>query len=85
MKCVPEVENWKNFFRSALDILKPWMFYIHKEPSNSAYVTYYKLPYIGNLSTAVKQKIINYYKYYCKSTNINIAFSSFKVGDLFSV
>ena len=61
------------------------MFYIHKEPSNSAYVTYYKLPYIGNLSTAVKQKIINYYKYYCKSTNINIAFSLFKVGDLFSV
>ena len=57
----------------------------HEEPSNSIYVSYYKLPYIGNLSTEVKQKIINYYKYYCKSTNINIAFSSFKVGDLFSV
>ena len=57
----------------------------HKEPCNSTNISYYKLPYIGNLSTEIKQKVIKYCKYYCKSTNIKIVFSSFKVGDLFSV
>ena len=57
----------------------------HKEPCNSTYVSSYKLPYIGNLSTEIKQKIIKRCKYYCKSTNIKIVFSPFKVGDLFSV
>ena len=57
----------------------------HKEPCNSKYVSYYKLPYIGNLSTEIKQKIIKHCKYYCKSTNNKIVFSPFKVGDLFSV
>ena len=58
----------------------------HKEPSNSTYVSYYKLPYIGNLSAEIKEKkIIEHCKYYCKSTNIKIVFSAFKVGDLFSV
>ena len=57
----------------------------HKEPSNTTYVSYYKLPYIGNLSTEIKQKIIKHCRYYCKSTNIKILFSPFKVGDLFSV
>ena len=57
----------------------------HKEPRNSTYVSYYKLPYIGNLSTEIKQKVVKYCKYYCKSTNIKIAFSPFKVGNLFSV
>ena len=28
-----------------------------KERNNSTYVSYYKLPYIGNLSTEIKQKI----------------------------
>ena len=57
----------------------------HKEPCNSTYVSYYKLPYIGNLSTEIKQKVVKYCKYYCKSTNIKIVFSPFKVGNLFSV
>ena len=57
----------------------------HKEPSNSTYVSYYKLPYIANLSTEIKQKIIKHCQYYCKSTNVKIVFSPFKVGDLFSV
>ena len=57
----------------------------HKEPSDSTFVSYYKLPYIGNLSTEIKQKIIKHCKHYCKSTNIKIVFSPFKVGDLFSV
>ena len=57
----------------------------HKEPSNSTYISYYKLPYIGNLATEIKQKIIKHCKYHCESTNIKIAISPFKVGDLFSV
>ena len=57
----------------------------HKEPCNSTNVSYYKLPYIGNLSTEIKRKVIKYCKCYCKSTNIKIVFSPFKVGNLFSV
>ena len=57
----------------------------HKDPSNSTCVSYYKLLYIGNLSTEIKQKIIKDCKYYCKNTNISIVFSRVKVGDLFSV
>ena len=36
----------------------------HKEPCNSTYVSYYKVPYIGNLSTEIKQKRIKHCKYY---------------------
>ena len=43
------------------------------------------MPYIGNLSTEIKQKIAKHCKYYCKSTNIKIVFAPFKVGYLFSV
>ena len=43
------------------------------------------MPYIGNLSTEIKQKITKHCKYYCKSTNIKIVFAPFKVGYLFSV
>ena len=57
----------------------------HKELSNSRYVSYYKLLYIGNLLTEIKQKMIKHCKYYCKSTDIKIVFLLFKVGDLFSV
>ena len=44
----------------------------NKETGNSIYVPYYKLPYIENLSTEIKQKNIKHCKYYCKSTNIKI-------------
>ena len=57
----------------------------HKKPCNSTYVSYYKLPYTGNLSTEIKQEAIKHRKYYCKSINIKIDFSPFKVRDLFSV
>ena len=57
----------------------------HKEPSNSISVSYCKLPYIGHLSTEIKQKVIKHCKCYCKYTNIKIVFLPFKVGDLFSV
>ena len=54
----------------------------HQEPSISTYVSYYKLLHIGNLSTEIKQQIMKDRKYYCKSTNIKIIFSPFKVRDL---
>ena len=57
----------------------------HKEPCNSTHVSCYKLPYIENLSTEIKQKVVKYCKNYCKSINIKIVFSPFKVGNLFSV
>ena len=57
----------------------------HKEPSNSRYASYYKLLYIGNFLTEIKQKMIKHCKYYCKSTDIKIVFLLFKVGDLFNV
>ena len=50
----------------------------HKEPCNSTNISYYKLPYIGNLSTEIKQIIIKHCKYYCKSINIKIVFLPFK-------
>ena len=37
------------------------------------------------MATEIKPKNIKDCKYYCKSTNIKTVFSSFKVGDLFSV
>ena len=55
----------------------------HKQPSNSTNVLYYRLPYIGYLSTEIKQKIIKHCDYYC--TNIKIVFLSLKVGDLSNV
>ena len=36
--------------------------------SNFTCVSYCKQPYIGNLSTEIKQKSIKHCKYYCKKT-----------------
>ena len=44
---------------------------------------YYKLPYIGSLSNNTKKKIKELCKKFCKNSNMNIAFSPFKTGDLF--
>ena len=46
-------------------------------------VKYYKLPYIGHISTDVKRKINRFCKFYCKSLSIKIA--PFKVADMFNV
>ena len=45
---------------------------------------YYKLPYIGSFSNNTQKKIKELCKKFCKNSNINIAFSPFKTGDLFS-
>ena len=45
---------------------------------------YFKLPFIGNFSNVVKKKIRFLTKRYCKSINIKLAFTSFKISCLFS-
>ena len=47
---------------------------------------YYKLPYNGNFSIQTKKKLNNIVLKYCKpNTNIELAFSSFKISSLFSM
>ena len=52
---------------------------------NTSNKSYFKLPYVGEYSTEVKNKISNICETFCKSTDIRISFSMTKVGDLFSV
>ena len=47
--------------------------------------TYFKLPYIGDYSNFVSKKLKILSKQFCKNTVINISFSTFKVGDMFSI
>ena len=46
---------------------------------------YYKLPYIGHISTDVKRKINRFCKFYCKSLSIKIVLTPFKVADMVNV
>ena len=48
-------------------------------------VKYYKLPYIGHISTDVKRKINSFCKFYCKRLSIKIILTPFKVADMFNV
>ena len=48
-------------------------------------VYYFKLPYIGNLSHRIKNKLSKLYKEFCKENfNIKLVFNSFKVKNYFS-
>ena len=53
--------------------------------ANNNAVRYYKLPYIGHISTDVKRKIKRFCKFYCKSLSIKIVLTPFKVADMFNV
>ena len=47
-------------------------------------VHYFKLPYIGNLSHHLKNKLSKLWKEFCKKDfNIKLAFNSFKIKNLF--
>ena len=46
---------------------------------------YYKLPYIGHISTDVKRKINRFCEFYCKSLSIKIVLTPFKVADMVNV
>ena len=48
-------------------------------------VKYYKLPYIGHISTDVKRKINRFCKVYCKSLSSKIVLTPFKVANIFNV
>ena len=48
-------------------------------------VNYFKLPYIGNLSHDIKNKLSKLYKEFCKEHfNIKVVFTSFKFENYFS-
>ena len=47
-------------------------------------VHYFKLPYIGNLSHHIKNKLSKLCKRFCKENNIKLAFNSFKIKNSFA-
>ena len=91
-----EISNVKNLLMENMDpsylIDKQVKRFSHKKFSTnncnavkeSKTSLYYKLPYIASFSNNTKKKIKELYKKFCKNSNINIVFSSFKTGDLFS-
>ena len=46
---------------------------------------YFKLPYIGYFSAITQKKICHFIKHCCNDLDIKVVFSSFKIGNLFSV
>ena len=56
----------------------------HCNTNKESKTLYYKLPYIGLFSDNTKKKIKELSKRFCMSSNINIDFSPFKTGNLFS-
>ena len=48
-------------------------------------VKYYKLPYIGHISTDARRKLNKFCKFYCKSLNIKVVLTAFKVDDTFNM
>ena len=56
----------------------------NKKKDSECKINYYKLPYLGKISTLTKKKISSLCKKYCKSMNIQIVFLPFKIGNLFS-
>ena len=64
---------------------------VHKFSSNqnqlkdTSDVYYFKIPYIGNLSHHIKNKLLKLCKEFCKETlNIKLVFNSFKIRNYFS-
>ena len=65
--------------------------YVHyKFPNNQnqlkekSDIHFFKLPYIGNLSHHIKNKLLKLYKKFCKENfNIKLVFSSFKIKNYF--
>ena len=52
-------------------------------PSNSAH--FFKLPYVGPFSIVPQNRLCKVLKRYCKSLDVKLAFSSFKIRNAFSV
>ena len=46
---------------------------------------YFKLPYIGSFSFVTQKRVRQFAKCYCNNIDVKLAFSSFKIGDMFGV
>ena len=46
---------------------------------------YFKLPYIGPFSVITQKRVRQFAKCYCNNIDVKLAFSSFKIGDMFGV
>ena len=53
--------------------------------SDTTRTFYFKLPYIGPFSIITQKKVRHFAKRYCNDIDIKLVFSSFKIGNLFSV
>ena len=53
--------------------------------SDTVRTLYFKLPYIGPFSIITQKKVRHFVKRYCNNIDIKLVFSSFKIGNLFSV
>ena len=53
--------------------------------SDTTRTFYFKLPYIGPFSSIAQKKVCHFAKGYCNNIDIKLVFSSFKIGNLFSV
>ena len=59
--------------------------YVRSTGEQAPNTFYFKLPYIGYFSSIAQKRIRRLSHFYCNNANIVLAFSSFKVGSLFSV
>ena len=46
---------------------------------------YFKLPYIGSFSFVTQKRVRQFAKCYCNNIDVKLAFSSFKIGDMFGL
>ena len=81
----------KNTYRSLLidKVIKKYLGYNFSSNQNQLIDTpdvhYFKLPYIGNLSHHIKNKLSELCKEFCKENcNIKLVFNSFKIKNDFS-
>ena len=70
-------------------VIKKYLSYKFSSNQNqlkdSSDVHYFKLPYIGNLSQHIKNKLPKLWKGFCKENiNIKLVFTSFKIENYFS-
>ena len=71
-------EQIKNFLDSKLKAN-------HTNNISNDNLHYFKLPFLGNISSNTKRKITNLCKKFCKTKCIQLVFVPFKIGNLFSV
>ena len=58
---------------------------ISTSTQEDANISFFKLPYIGIYSDFVSKRVKQLGKQHCKNLDIKISFSTFKIGDMFSL